>query len=202
MRVEWVICPVLPYLNRSSITHLPTTPSLNCRLRVGWINFMLARITNFYIVDFIFVSKYIRACKDAYNTSSGGSRNFVQDVLISFWKNFRSFRSILGVSGRFDKYRQKFKIWPVWSLCLKKKMFLNQNKFAFCTLKNLKRKKKVKRKEINKGTCTINYKFIWNINKIINYYCLAVSLICLSFINYNLLYCCFINYKIINFCLA
>ena len=34
------------------------------------------------------------------------------------------------------------------------------------------------------------------------YYCLVVSLICLSFINYNLLYCCFINYKIINYCLA
>ena len=51
---------------------------------------------------------------------------------------------------------------------------------------------------MNKGTCAINYKFIWNINKIINYSCLVVSLICLSFINYNLLYCCFINYKIIN----
>ena len=41
-----------------------------------------------------------------------------------------------------------------------------------------------------------------NINKIINYCYLIVSLICLSFINYNLLYCCFINYKIINCCLA
>ena len=38
--------------------------------------------------------------------------------------------------------------------------------------------------------------------EIINYYCLVVLLICLSFINYNLLYCCFINYKIINCCLA
>ena len=30
----------------------------------------------------------------------------------------------------------------------------NQNKFAFCTSENLKRKKKkIKRKEMNKGTC-------------------------------------------------
>ena len=43
----------------------------------------------------------------------------------------------------------------------------------------------MKRNEMNKGTCTINYKFIWNINKIINYCCLVVSLISLSFINYN-----------------
>ena len=55
---------------------------------------------------------------------------------------------------------------------------------------------------MNKGSCTINYKFIWNINKIINYFCLVVLLICLSFINYNLLYCYFINYKIINCYLA
>ena len=38
--------------------------------------------------------------------------------------------------------------------------------------------------------------------EMINYCCLVVSLICLSFINYNLLYYCFINYKIINCCLA
>ena len=31
---------------------------------------------------------------------------------------------------------------------------------------------------MNKGTYTINYKFIWYINKIINYCCLVVSLIC------------------------
>ena len=38
-------------------------------------------------------------------------------------------------------------------------------------------------------THPINYKLIWNINKIINYCYVVVSLICLSFINYNLLYC-------------
>ena len=48
---------------------------------------------------------------------SGESRNFVQGVLISLWKNFESFWSI---SGRFSKYWLKFKIWPAWSLCLKK----------------------------------------------------------------------------------
>ena len=37
--------------------------------------------------------------------------------------------------------------------------------------------------------------------EIVNCY-LVVSLICLSFINYNLLLFCFINYKIINCCLA
>ena len=47
--------------------------------------------------------------------SSGDSRNFVQGVPISFWKNFGSFRSILCVSRRFSKYRQKFKIWPAWN---------------------------------------------------------------------------------------
>ena len=36
---------------------------------------------------------------------------------------------------------------------------------------------------MNKGTYVINYKFIWNINKIINYSCLVVLLIYLSFIN-------------------
>ena len=52
----------------------------------------------------------------------------------------------------------------------------------------------MKRKEMNKGTYTINYKFIWHINKIINYSCLVVSLIFLSFISNNLLYYYFINY--------
>ena len=44
---------------------------------------------------------------------------------------------------------------------------------------------------------TINYKFIWNINKIINYYFLVVSLICLSFINYDLFICCIVVLLII-----
>ena len=65
-----------------------------------------------------------------------------------------------------------------------------------------KEKKKKMEEEMNKGTCTINYKFIQNINKIVNYYSLVVSLIFLSFINYNLLYCYFLNSRIINCCLA
>ena len=107
------------------------------------------------------------------------------------------------ILGHFGKYRPKFKIWPAWSLCLKKKKkkkkivlktktilhFVHQK-----TSKWKKKKNEMKRKEMNKGTYTINYKFIWHINKIINYCCFVVSLICLSFINYNLLYFYFINY--------
>ena len=43
------------------------------------------------------------------------------------------------------------------------------------TEKPQKEKKKMKRNEMNKSTCTMNYKFIWNINKIINYCYLVVS---------------------------
>ena len=130
---------------------------------------------------------------------SGDSRNFVQGVPISLWKNFGSFRSISSVLGRFGKYRPKFKIWLAWSLCLKKKKVLKTKaKLHSVHRKTSKGKKKMKRKEMNKCNRTINYKFIWNINKIINYCCLVVSLICLSFINYNYKICCFMNYKIIN----
>ena len=104
---------------------------------------------------------------------SGDSRNFVQGVSISLWKNFGSFRSISSVLGRFGKYRPKFKIWPAWSLCLKKKKNVLKTKanLHFVHRKTSKGKKKMKRKEMNKCNCTINYKFIWNINKIINYCC-------------------------------
>ena len=112
------------------------------------------------------------------------------------------FEKISGVLGRFGKYRPKFKIWPAWSLCLKKKNVLKTKTNLHIVYRKISKGKKVKRNEMNKGTCTINYKFIWNINKIINYCCLVVSLICLPFINYNFLYCCFINYKIINCYLA
>ena len=84
---------------------------------------------------------------------------------------------------------------------LKKKGFLKPKQICILYTEKPQKEKK-KKNEMNKGTSTINYKFIWNINKIINYCCLVVSLICLSFINYNLLYCYFINYKIINCCLA
>ena len=46
------------------------------------------------------------------SSCSGDSRNFVQDIPILLWKNFESFRSISDVSGHFDKYQPKFKIWP------------------------------------------------------------------------------------------
>ena len=98
------------------------------------------------------------------------------------------------ISVCFGKYRPKFKIWPAWSLCLKKKKVLKTETNLHFVYRKPQKEKKMKRKEMNKGTCIINYKLIWNINKIINYCCLVVSLICLSFINYNLLYCYFINY--------
>ena len=128
-------------------------------------------------------------------SSSGDFRNFVQCVPIPLWKNFESFRSISAEIQ--DLASMKF--------VLKKKKFLKPKQiFILYTEKPQKEKKKEKQKrnEMNKGTCTINYKFIGNINKIINYCCLVVSLVCLSFINYNLLYCYFLNSKIINCCLA
>ena len=102
----------------------------------------------------------------------------------------------------FGKYRLKFRIWSAWSLCLKKKNILKIKTNLHSVQWKISKWKEMKVKEMNKVTYTINYKFIWNINKIINYCCLIVSLICLSFINYNLLYCCYINYKSINCCLA
>ena len=72
---------------------------------------------------------------------SGESRNFVQGVLISLWKNFESFRFI---SGRFSKYWLKFKIWPAWSLCLKKKFLKRKQIYILYTKKSQKEKKKKK----------------------------------------------------------
>ena len=56
----------------------------------------------------------------------------------------------------------------------KKKIFLKPKQICILyTEKSQKEKEKKKKKEeeMNKGTYTINYKFIWNINKIINYCC-------------------------------
>ena len=77
---------------------------------------------------------------------------------------------------------------------LKKKKFLKPKYICIIYTKKPQKEKKKEKKKINKDTFIINYKFIWNINKIINYYCLVVSWIYLFFINYNLLYCYFINY--------
>ena len=75
--------------------------------------------------------------------SSGDSRNFVQGVPISLWKNFETFQSISSVSKRFGKYRSKFKIWPAWSLCFKKKKFLKPKQICIMyTEKSQKAKKK------------------------------------------------------------
>ena len=118
--------------------------------------------------------------KSCCMVSSGDSRNFVQGVPILLWKNFL----VIPIYFKcFGKYRPKFKIWPAWSLCLRKKKVLKiKTNLHSIHWKTSKWKKK---KEMNKVTYTINYKFIWNINKIINYCCLVVLLICLSFINYN-----------------
>ena len=107
---------------------------------------------------------------------------------------FQVFRDVSVNTGKIeDLANMKF------VLKKKKKKFLKPKQICIMyTEKPQKGKNKKKRKEMNKGTYTINYKFIWNINKIINYYCLVVLLICLSFVNYNLLYCYFINYKIFN----
>ena len=59
-------------------------------------------------------------------------------------------------------------------------------------------------KHLLAGVKPVFYTIAWmfSLNKITNYCCLVVLLICLSFINYNLLYYYFINYKIINCCLV
>ena len=100
---------------------------------------------------------------------------------------FWVFRDVLintGWNSKFDQHE----------VCAKKKKILKTKTNLHSVHWKPQKEKKMKIKEMNKSTYTINYKFIWNINKIINYCCLVISLICLSFINYNLLYCCFINY--------
>ena len=77
---------------------------------------------------------------------SGDSRNFVQGVPISLWKNFRSFQSIFDVLGRFSKYWPKFKIWPAWNLCFKKKMFLKPKQIYILYTEKPKKKKKNEKK--------------------------------------------------------
>ena len=52
----------------------------------------------------------------------------------------------------------------------KKKKFLKPKKICILYTEKPQKEKKMKRKEMNKVTYTINHKFIWNINKIINYY--------------------------------
>ena len=126
---------------------------------------------------------------------SDDSRNFVQGVPILLWKNFGSFWSISGVSRRSVNTGRNSRFGGHKVCAQKKKILKTKTNLHFVHRKTSKgKKKKMKRKEMNKGTYTINYKFIWHINKIINCCCLVVSLICLSFINYNLLYCYFINY--------
>ena len=85
---------------------------------------------------------------------SGESRNFVQGVLISLWKNFESFWFI---SGRFSKYWLKFKIWPVWSLCLKKMFLKRKQIYVLYTKKSQKEKKEKKKKKKNKLTMWFIY---------------------------------------------
>ena len=84
---------------------------------------------------------------------SGDSRNFIQGVPISLWKNFESFWSI---SGHFGKYWLKFKIWLAWSLCLKKNVLKTKTNLHFVHQKNHKKKKKRKRNE-QCGLYTINW---------------------------------------------
>ena len=54
-------------------------------------------------------------------------------------------------------------------------MFLKPKQICILYTEKPQKEKETKRNKMNKGTCTINYKFIWNINKIINYCCLVVS---------------------------
>ena len=69
----------------------------------------------------------------------------------------------------------------------KKKKFLKPKQIYILYTEKPQKEKKMKIKEMNKGTCTINYNFIWNINKIINYYCLVFLLNNIS--NELIVYC-------------
>ena len=84
--------------------------------------------------------------QNCWPNTSGDSKNFVQDVPISFWKNFKSFRYIL---GRFSKYWLKFKIWPAWSLCLKKKKIVLKTKTNLHSVhQKISEEKKRKKKKL------------------------------------------------------
>ena len=84
----------------------------------------------------------------------------------------------------------------------KKKNVLKTKTNLYFVHPKTSRGKKNEKKINEQRLLIINYKFVWNINKIINYCYLVILLIYLSFINYNLLYYYFINYKIINYYLT
>ena len=54
-------------------------------------------------------------------------------------------------------------------------MFLKPKQICIIYTEKSQKEKKKKKKEMNKDSWIINYKLIWNINKIINYCCLVVS---------------------------
>ena len=50
------------------------------------------------------------------------------------------------ISGHFGKYRLKFKIWPAWNLCLKKKIFLKPKQICILNTKKPQKEKKNEKK--------------------------------------------------------
>ena len=66
-----------------------------------------------------------------------------------FLFHFEKILSNFGLfSGHFGKYMLKFKIWPAWSLCLKKNVLKTKTNLHFVHQKIAKGKKKEK-KEMN-----------------------------------------------------
>ena len=67
-----------------------------------------------------------------------------------FLFHFEKISSNFGLfSGHFGKYMLKFNIWPAWSLCLKKKMFLKPKQIYILYTKKSQKEKKKKKKEMN-----------------------------------------------------
>ena len=103
---------IQPYTNHAKMHLTPVSliiSSPKCQLELPWLHRLLSLPANaipFHLVSFIY---FYNSLEDWVHPSllalrSGDSRNFVQGVSIPLWKNFRSFRSISDVSGRFGKY--------------------------------------------------------------------------------------------------
>ena len=69
----------------------------------------------------------------------------------------------------------------------KKKNFLKPKQICILYTEKPQKEKKNEKKRHGQRNLTINYKFIWNINKIINYYCLVFLLNNIS--NELIVYC-------------
>ena len=92
------------------------------------------------------------------------------EIILFRFGLFRVFRDVSINTGRNSRFGQH-------EVCAlkKKKKFLKPKQICILYTEKSQKEKNEKKKKMKKGTWTINYKFIWNINKIINYCCLVIS---------------------------